>query len=55
RRAIVTRAVIEQSVGPVLVKPGGDPYEGDVLLNFQDVTFALALTRFLSERIRATN
>jgi hypothetical protein len=52
RHEVIARAVIEQSVGPVLVEPGGEPSEKDELVSFQEVTFALALTRFLAERVR---
>jgi hypothetical protein len=35
----------------VLVEPGGDPFDKDELISFQEVTFALALARFLAERV----
>jgi hypothetical protein len=51
RREVIARAIIDQSVGPVLVEPGGDPFDKDELISFQEVTFALALARFLAERV----
>lgn len=53
RRDVIARAVIEQSVGPVLVAPDGVSSDRDELISFQEVTFALALTRFLAERVAA--
>lgn len=53
RHEVIARAFIEQSTGPVLVEPGGTPSGKKELISFQEVPFALALTRFLAERVTA--
>lgn len=50
-RPAVMRSLIHQEYGPTLVKPESDPEKSDKIRILQNVTFALALSRFLAERV----